>query len=233
MFDVVLPLKALPKAKSRLAEVLTNSQRRELMLAMAQDVVAALLAWSDCRSLTIIQGPGWPPMLPVVSKLRVIREDESGEVDLNKMLTGGIEKLVGERYVVVFGDLPGLDAGDLKALSTGFDNDKTVLCPDNQNVGTNALAFSAHNMPVFRFGSNSFREYGRNICSECCVVVESPGLSFDVDTPAGLYALLWGQNAAMSVGPATQKWLLAARSSGVMWQGQASVSMKQNAGGLC
>ena len=233
MFDVVLPLKALPKAKSRLAEVLTNSQRRELMLAMAQDVVAALLAWSDCRSLTIIEGAGWPPPLPVVPKLRVIREDGSGEVDFNEMLTAGIEKLVGQRYVVVFGDLPGLNAADLKTLSTLFENDKTVICPDIHNVGTNALAFSAHNMPVFRFGSNSFAEYGRNLSSTRCVVLESPGFSFDVDTPAGLYALLWGQNATMSVGPATQKWLLAARSSGLMWRDQAPVSIQQNAGVQC
>ena len=54
---MVLPLKALAEAKSRLAEVLTDRQRSELMLAMAQDVIAVLLAWHDCRSLTIIQGP--------------------------------------------------------------------------------------------------------------------------------------------------------------------------------
>ncbi|MDG1066237.1 MAG: 2-phospho-L-lactate guanylyltransferase [Luminiphilus sp.] len=230
MFDVVLPLKALPEAKSRLAEVLTDSQRRELMLAMAQDVVAALLAWSDCRSLTILQGTGWPPRLPMASKLRVIREGECGGVGLNEILTAGIDKLVGGRVVVVFGDLPGLAAADLKALRTAFDEGNTVICPDDQNVGTNALAFSVQNIPVFRFGGNSLREYGRNICSERCVVLERPGLSFDVDTPAGLYALLWGRNAAMSVGPATQKWVQAARRSGVMWRIQVPVSTQKNAG---
>ena len=233
MFDVVLPLKALPKAKSRLADVLTNSQRSDLMLAMVQDVVVTLLAWSDCRSLTILQGPGWPPMLPAASKLQVIREDECGGVGLNEILAAGIDRLFGERIIVVFGDLPGLAAADLEALSTAFDKGKTVICPDDQNVGTNAVAFSADDIPVFRFGGNSFREYKRNICSDRRVVLERPGLSFDVDTPAGLHALLWGRNAAMSLGPATQKWVLAARSSGVMWRIQAPVSTQQNANISC
>lgn len=232
MFDVVLPLKALPKAKSRLAGVLTDMQRRELMLAMAQDVVAALLAWHDCRVLTIIQGAGWPPMLPVASNLQVMQEDECGGEGLNETLTAGIDKLVGERYLVVFGDLPGLDAADLTALSKAFAEGKTLICPDDQNVGTNALAFSANDTPVFRFGSNSGREYRRNICSERCVTLESRGLSFDVDTPAGLHALLWGRNAAMSAGAETQKWLRAARSSGVMQRENAFASAQQRAGGL-
>ena len=114
---MVLPLKALAEAKSRLAEVLTDRQRSELMLAMAQDVIAVLLAWHDCRSLTIIQGPGWPSVLPVASNLQVMREDELGGKGLNAKLTSGINALEGEQYAGVIGDLLGLNAEDLKALS--------------------------------------------------------------------------------------------------------------------
>lgn len=227
MFDVVLPLKALPQAKSRLAKVLTDVQRRDLVLAMAQDVVAVLLAWRDCRTLTIIQGTGWPLKLPVAANLQVIREDSCGGCDLNEILAAAINQLNGERYAVVFGDLPGLRITDLEALSGAFSRGQTVICCDSQNLGTNALAFQADDVPAFRFGGNSCSDYARYIPRERRVAVASPGLSFDVDTSAALYALLWGNKAAMPVGPETQKWLRKARSSGVLWQENAKFEVQQ------
>jgi len=232
LFDVVLPLKALAEAKSRLAEVLTDRQRSELMLAMAQDVIAVLLAWHDCRSLTIIQGPGWPSVLPVASNLQVMREDELGGKGLNAKLTSGINALEGEQYAVVFGDLPGLNAEDLKALSAAYKTGLSVICPDSDKLGTNVLAFSDSDVPVFRFGSGSYRDYSRHIPRERYVALSRPGLGFDVDTPTGLYALLWGGKATMPVGPATQNWLLEARRQGVMWRDPLLAGVKQNAGAL-
>ena len=232
MFDVVLPLKALATAKSRLADVLTDRQRRELMLAMAQDVIAALLAWHDCRSLTVIQGPGWPPVLPTAPNLQVIREHDLAGSGLNAKLTSGINALRGEQYAVVFGDLPGLQVEDLKALSAAFGTGLSVICPDSDSVGTNALAFSAGNMPVFRFGTGSYREYGSHLPKERCVSLSRPGLGFDVDTPIGLYALLWGSHAGMPLGPATQNWLLEARRLGIMSRNPLPVRVQHNTGAL-
>ena len=76
MIDVLVPLKSLTSAKSRLSPFLSEAQREGLVVAMARDVLATLTAWPACHSIVVLQGKDWPPFLPASTKLRLVSEAE-------------------------------------------------------------------------------------------------------------------------------------------------------------
>ncbi|CAN0566701.1 unnamed protein product, partial [Laminaria digitata] len=71
---VILPLKRLDTAKSRLAETLASVQRRDLVLAMAGDVLAVLVAHPAVASITVISDEPEAATLVTVNKARLWSE---------------------------------------------------------------------------------------------------------------------------------------------------------------
>jgi 2-phospho-L-lactate/phosphoenolpyruvate guanylyltransferase len=191
-WSLVIPVKVLARAKSRLAGVagtigLAGAQRAELALAMAADTVAAAVA------------------CPQVGTVIVVTDDQVAGADL-----GGLGAVVipdepagGLNAALVFGaayadsrwpgrgraglaaDLPALRPADLALALAAASVLPQAFVPDADGRGTTMYAAGPGTAFGPRFGPGS-RE---NHLAGGAVELEFPGLSGlrqDVDTPADL-----------------------------------------------
>ena len=185
---IAVPVKALPRSKSRLAGVLSEDERAELTLALLEDVLSASLAldaWEtwvisrDERVRRAASSRGARPVEEVGASLRgAVRQVEA-------LMPGRKAELA-----VVLGDLPWLTPGEIED-AVGNDG-SVVAAPAVSDGGTNLLLRRPPTVIPSRFGRASFAKHrweARRVGAEL-VEVRGPGLERDVDTPADLVRVL-------------------------------------------
>lgn len=194
----IVPLKIFESAKQRLASLLTPAERRDLMLAMARDVLAALC---QSRSVTGILIVSRTPEADALAQIFATeRFAESPDADLPAALTQAAAHLMEHFHargvMVVPADLPLIDAAEVDRLLTGHattDGSAAVtVVPDSENLGTNCLILSPPDVIGFVFDGRSFRPhvdaaFARGLTPR---VLPSRGFSLDVDTEDDLRHLL-------------------------------------------
>ena len=214
VWTVVVPLKSLSGAKSRLAPWLGQQAREELMRAMVGDVLAAAAAASRVDRIVIVTGD--PAMVEVARDvlgqapdvvLDVVEEPEPP--GLNPAVHAGIDaarRLSPSNGVgVLLGDLPALRPAELdEALGAAGRLPRGVVA-DAAGTGTTLLtALPGVAMePAFGPGSAALH---RARGHATIPTAPASGLSHDVDVPADLAAA-----AAIGVGPRTRQIAFPAR----------------------
>ena len=191
MWTVVIPVKVLARAKSRL-EVLAGPRRGELALAMAADTVLAVL---DCpeiaRVLVVTSDEVTGPELASLGVSVVSDEPDGG---LNAALGHGAriaaKNWPGTGIAALSADLPALRPSELsRALraASALPSHRAAFVADEQGVGTTLYAAppGARFRPMF--GGASRRRHAASGASEL-LLDGTPGLRRDVDTPADLRA---------------------------------------------
>ena len=231
MIDVLVPLKSLTSAKSRLAPFLSEAQREGLVVAMARDVLATLTAWPACHSIVVLQGKDWPPFLPASTKLRLVSEADFTGDELNGLLEQGVELLSAAQRLVLFADLPYLTVADLDGIAAALVSGSNVICPDRWEVGTNAIGFGNAAAPSFAFGPESLQRHRVRFAIEGVppVPLQTQGLSRDIDSVDDVIDLLWGGSSEAVPGPATCQWLDSARRARLLAPGEKSKWGRQGA----
>lgn len=193
---IMIPVRGRHNGKSRLMPVLASDERSRLVAVMANHVIrVALDAIPDGMIHVITQDPdgAW---LPAAShpRVSVVREPE-GTSGLNAAIETGRTVALeagATRLLVLSADLPLLTVADLHHLLAT--NAEVVLATDKAGNGTNALLLGGnralHRFP-FRFGEGSRHLHGSEARSLGCslVVVDTPGLNADLDTPGDWHAL--------------------------------------------
>jgi 2-phospho-L-lactate/phosphoenolpyruvate guanylyltransferase len=186
---VAIPVKALPKAKSRLSPELTPLERGALTLAMLEDVLDAALSLA-----------GWDTWVvsPDEAVLEIAARRHASAIPEEKgPLTQAIrqaELLAKERdadaLAVLPADLPWLTEGALtSALHT---LGTVVVAPSVDRSGTNLLLRRPPRAIQARFGPDSYRRH-LSLAAEKGVPVSSVErreLAFDLDQPGDILTLL-------------------------------------------
>ena len=200
-WSVVIPVKQLAHAKSRLAE-LPDPDRRALALAMAADTVAAAVRCDLVAAVVVVTDD------PLV---RAAARDLGAEVipdlpraGLNPALVAGAEHAAGRRpghgRAALTADLPALAPGDLAgALTVAAATDRAFV-PDAAGTGTTLYAARPEAEFDPQFGPMSRERHRRSGATELIWPVDS-GLRRDVDTLADLR-----RAAAIGLGPRTAAW---------------------------
>ena len=196
MLSLLLPLKDLLQAKSRLAGLLRPSERRALTQAMAEDVLGVLAVHPAVERIVIVSDDPGASLLANKYRAQCWSEQGLGCAGLNPVLrcASGLLRNDGARYIVALhADLPLLCAEDVDAVLAALE---AGACPligsDRHHAGTNLLAFRASHMPDFQFGNNSFArhfEAGR-AAGGAPRQIDRPGIALDVDEPRDLAELL-------------------------------------------
>jgi len=191
-WTVVLPVKVLADAKSRLA-VLAGSRRADLALALASDTVAAVVACQEvARVLVVTSDATAGSRLTALGALLV--PDEPGD-GLNAALRHGASEAAarwpGSGIAALAADLPALRPAELSlalraaAAAAGG----AAFVPDAASIGTTMYAVAPG--VVFRpmFGGASRARHASAGAVELSLD-GVPGLRRDVDTPEDLRAAL-------------------------------------------
>ncbi len=196
---VVVPVKPLHLAKSRLASVLDAAKRKELAASMASHVIRVAAA-SGKLVVVVTSDPLVAARAREVSA--VVAEDPSESKAygfgtpraLNKSLTHGIRTAArcgAEEVLVLPADLPFLGVADVLDAAVRPGHEGVAIAPSARGGGTNALALPLPLPFELAFGPRSF---DKHICSAFQAgvpvrVTRRWRLAHDVDTPEEAHAL--------------------------------------------
>jgi 2-phospho-L-lactate guanylyltransferase len=208
----VLPVKSFGRAKQRLGTAVAD--RPELAAAMVADVLEALDAVRGLGGVIVVTAEaalagGIPPAAaedgvsaapstgPSAAVEWVHDPLEAGQSAAAAL---GVRAAVARgagRVLLVPGDCPALDPGEVDALLVGA-GPGVVIVPDRHGSGTNALLLDPPTAIAPAFGPGSFARHaalaaGAGVGAR---IGRLPSLELDVDTPGDLEAL----RAALAAG---------------------------------
>ncbi|MEU4091931.1 2-phospho-L-lactate guanylyltransferase [Streptomyces sp. NPDC026673] len=204
-WSLVVPLKPLAAAKSRLAEAV-GPVRPGLALAFAQDTVAAALACEAVRNVTVVTDD--PLASAALSALGARIRADSPAAGLNAALRHGADAVrarhPGAAVAALNADLPALRPAELAAvLRAAARRPGRAFLADAAGIGTTLLAATAGIPLVPAFGGPSRARHRASGAREI-VLPDVDSVRRDVDTGEDLAAAL-----ALGVGPRTRALLRA------------------------
>lgn len=193
----LLPLKQLDRAKERLAAVIDATSRRQLVLAMARDVLAALRAADIAPACTrIVSDDAAVAALAAEAGVGVFVPPGVVADPLNRALEAAVAAAhaAGARDVLcLHADLPLASGEALRELLVMHGGRGGItLVTDRAGTGTNCLLGAGRGLPALCFGRDSRRRH-REACAAAGLGYREFSrveLGFDVDEPEDLRALV-------------------------------------------
>jgi 2-phospho-L-lactate guanylyltransferase len=188
---ILLPVKNLANAKQRLAAVLEQPARTELAHSMLTDVAEAIAGFGGDQVALVTSDP-FAVELAGRNGFEVIRDEanvsETGAIEMATQVcvTGGVESTL-----VIPGDIPLIEAADIRAIYEASRDPGSVLVPSRDKRGTNAVLRRPASLFPLRFGNDSFMPHlaAAIATDKPCVVLSLPRIALDIDTPEDLREL--------------------------------------------
>ncbi|MEW2619931.1 2-phospho-L-lactate guanylyltransferase [Streptomyces sp. NPDC048106] len=199
LWTLVIPLKPLSRAKSRLADTAGDGVRPGLVLAFAQDTVAAGLACAGVRDVVVVTDDQVAGRELSALGARIV--PDAPAPGLNAALAHGAEAVRLARpsaaVAALNADLPALRAAELEQVLTAAAEFPRSFLADAAGVGTTLLAAGADRELRPGFGPGSRTRHRASGAGELLLGgVDS--VRQDVDTGEDLRAAL-----TLGVGPYT------------------------------
>jgi 2-phospho-L-lactate guanylyltransferase len=189
----VLPVKRFGAAKQRLADGLEPPAREVLAEAMVRDVLAALERVDGLDGVVVVTNepraaaPARETSADVIADVAQAGQSPAAAAGIARAVDLGAE-----RTLLVPGDCPTLDAGEVAALLVGAVSGPAVtIVPDRHGTGTNALLLTPPDAIAPAFGEGSFARHtaAAQAAGATLTVSRPPSLLLDVDTADDLAAL--------------------------------------------
>ncbi len=199
--SLVIAVKRLGAAKTRLAPMFPAGVREDVVLAMLIDTVTAAAAVPAVRSVVVVTPDPTAAAAATALGARVVTDPTpAGHPDpLNNALAAAEELARHDcaNVVALQGDLPALQTRELDEAIAAARAHRRSFVADRHGSGTSALfSFGAALDP--RFGTDSAERHRRSGAVELSGAW--PGLRCDIDTPEDLLAA-----RDLGVGPATTR----------------------------
>ena len=186
---VVIAVRDLATAKTRLADSFTDADRARLVVAMLRDTAEAALAVDAVAGITVVTPD--PSVAEVAADMgaRVVAEPEtptSGDsaVRLNSAFTAAAAKIRvdgSHDLIALQADLPALRAEELSQAYALADPDGRSIVSDHHGTGTAALILNGTSVQFApHFGPSSAQRHRRSGAHS--LDGRWPGLRLDVDT---------------------------------------------------
>lgn len=187
---VLVPLKRLGGAKSRLAGLLTASERVALMEAMLAGVLAAVRAARGVEAVTLVSSE---PAAPTLAAGHGVAWWDDRGLAWNDALAAAMREVVSSPCAaVVSGDLPLLRAAEVSALLHAVP-ERGVAIARALDGGTNAVAMRPPGVAQTCFGSPGSAGLHAELAAGAgvdAVVLDVPGLALDLDSRADAQRLV-------------------------------------------
>ena len=186
---LIIAVKRLSAAKTRLAALFGTDIRERVVLAMLLDTITAARAVTAVASITIVTpDPTAAAAARELGAAVLIDPTPPGHPDpLNNAVLAASDSLsqTTTNIVVLQGDLPALKSEELsEALMAARRNPRSFVA-DRQGTGTAAL-FALGVAPAPHFGADSASRHRDSGAVE--LIGSWPGLRCDIDTPEDLAA---------------------------------------------
>lgn len=188
-WTVVIPAKALPEAKSRLAAMSDGPEQHRLLVeAIRSDTIAAARAARGvARVIVVVDRPG--------ADADVLVQTSPGlDAAVSDAAAYSTQRWPADGVAALVGDLPALQPAELAEALRAAAGHHRAFVPDAAGTGTTLLAATpGHPLrPQFGLGSAARHQV------HAAAIEAGPGLRNDVDDAADLHAA-----AALGLGDAT------------------------------
>jgi 2-phospho-L-lactate/phosphoenolpyruvate guanylyltransferase len=204
---LIVAVKRLAAAKTRLAPVFSAQTREKVVLAMLVDTLSAAARVGSVRTVTVITPDDVAAAAAIELGVQVLSDPTpQGHPDPLNNAIAAAEQVVAQsvpNIVVLQGDLPALQTQELTEAIAAARHHERSFVADRPGTGTAALcAFGAALDP--RFGPDSCAQHRRSGAIE--LTGAWPGLRCDIDTPDDLAVA-----RRLGMGPATSRAVAAGR----------------------
>jgi len=194
MKALLIPVKVPTYAKTRLAGLLSEDERRRLAWSMFEDVSRAATMARKPERVVIVTSYG-----PAIEYARSLGWDilvegsqtsESASIDWASRV---LSKQGFDSVMRLPADLPLVTAEDIDSLlSIELKSPGALLVPSRDGTGTNAIIRTPPALFPSRFGPNSLalhRQEAEHVGVEC-LIVDNIRIALDIDDPADVELLL-------------------------------------------
>ncbi|MFD6291690.1 2-phospho-L-lactate guanylyltransferase [Streptomyces sp. NPDC060205] len=197
---MVVPLKALARAKSRLSDTAADGLRPGLALAFAQDTVAAALACPEVADVAVVTGDALAGRELGALGARIVPDEPGGGLNAALRHAEAVVRTANPRTALAAlnADLPALRAGELARVLTAAAEFPRAFLADAAGIGTTLLGASPGHELRPAFGTDS-RARHRASGAEELLLTAVDSVRQDVDTGADLQAAL-----TLGAGPRTK-----------------------------
>ena len=179
---VIVPVQALASAKSRLAEVLPDRDRAELVLAMLGDVLEAVRAAHEGPVLVVTPDEQYEPAAAVAGATLLI-DAGTGYNEAVRLALASSEVEAAGAAIVVPADQARARAGDLRAALEALDAHEVVVAP-SLDAGTGLLGLRPPDAIETAYGPGSAvaHEQAARAAGWSLAVLRLASLARDIDT---------------------------------------------------
>lgn len=191
---VVLPVKKLAGAKTRLAGVMSPAERAELCLCMVQDVIVAARTVTFIDELVVVtRGRRLAQLAQSLGACALAEAPDDGHNEAVGRAAAWLRQRGEAEMLVIPGDIPMVTSSELSRVAethrrqSGTRGALTIV-PSRDREGSNCVVCSPPDLMPFLFGRDSFRRHiaaARDL-GMCVHVANEPGIALDIDTPADL-----------------------------------------------
>jgi 2-phospho-L-lactate/phosphoenolpyruvate guanylyltransferase len=190
---VLVPVKPLDQAKSRLAGALAPAERASLVRSLLERTVGILRQVPAITEILIVTGD--PAVAGWASQTGNRVMGPGCEPDLNRELASATrlaQEQQAEGVLILHADLPQVTPADVQAMTAYVAAAPIiVLAPDRHGRGTNALLCAPPGLIEYRFGPDSFALHRAQALAAGAAleICKAPGLALDLDLPEDLELL--------------------------------------------
>jgi 2-phospho-L-lactate/phosphoenolpyruvate guanylyltransferase len=184
---VIIPVKPLRLAKSRLADMLTPEERQRFAEMMFRHVLGVVRSAPEITGTLVISRDNLA--LSIAREYGAKTIQETGTPELNTALTRASSVIASwrsEALLILPADLPLITTEDIRGIiEMGLEDNSVVITTDRNKDGTNALFVRPPGLIEYAYGKGSYyrhttmaRDAGANV-----YVYESERLTQDIDLP--------------------------------------------------
>lgn len=186
----IVPVKPFQKAKTRLADMLSQEERESLARNLFQRSVGLLVEMRRFAGVLVVSRDRH--VLRMAAAMGAHTLVEAGSPELNNAVRRALEYVVREGAAGAFimhADIPFVTAEDIASvIERGQIRPAVVLVPDDRQDGTNGLFLAPPLVIAPAYGVGSFGRH-RALAEQAGAhieVVHAARMALDVDTPADL-----------------------------------------------
>jgi 2-phospho-L-lactate guanylyltransferase len=179
---VLIPVKSLTSAKSRLTKYLTAFQKEKLVLGMLQHVIETIKKTDEHFEIFVVTMDPKIQNLAKSLNAKIISEKNPGQ---NRALTFAAKQLNRDiPLLTISADLPLLKTNDIKNLFLLMKAKDIVLAPSKEKTGTNAILMQRPMQVPYQFGKQSLDKFIHSAEKQKLryQLYANKTIAFDIDT---------------------------------------------------
>jgi len=181
---VIIPVKRLDNAKSRLSSLLTDDERKQFCLKMLEDVLGTVKSTKRAHETVVVSKD---PLVSEITKIFDVAYLKERKRGLNKTVSEAVNwcvKREATSVLVLPADVPLVVPTDLNRIFTLGEEASMVISTSRNGKGTNALLLTPPNVSPTFYGPRSFQRHIKE-ASKLKISFRryrSPRIALDIDT---------------------------------------------------